>query len=407
MDLHSKFPFASKRLAVLLFVPLMAIVMACGSDESPTTVPAATTGPTGPTAALKSQVIENYARGVHHSYVVSLNSAIAMDGAIDRFIASPSAATLEAAKRAWLEARDDYGPTEAFRFYGGPIDNDDDGVEGLVNAWPLDEGYIDYVEGNPAAGIINMRDDFPVIDADLIVSLNEEGGEENVSTGWHAIEFLLWGQDLNADGPGDRPYTDYTTKSNSERRKTYLSVASDVLVSHLDGLVKDWDPNGSGNYFNEFLALDTNAALQNIITGIGELSRGELAGERMTVAYEERSQEDEHSCFSDNTHNDIIGNARGIQMVYLGNFGGVSGPGVHDLVAAADPGLAGQLEREIASSVNATTLIPAPFDKHLDEDVPNSDRGRAAVLAAIVLLEDQTDTIVSAAQSVGVTISVS
>ena len=38
---------------------------------------------------------------------------------------NPTPATLEAAKRAWLLARDDYGPTEAYRFYGGPIDNED------------------------------------------------------------------------------------------------------------------------------------------------------------------------------------------------------------------------------------------------------------------------------------------
>ena len=47
-----------------------------------------------------------------------------------------------------------YSPTEVFRFYGGPID-DDNGPEGLLNAWPLDEVFIDYVLGNPDAGIIN------------------------------------------------------------------------------------------------------------------------------------------------------------------------------------------------------------------------------------------------------------
>ena len=89
--------------------------------------------------------------GCTRAYEASLDSATELDAAIDAFLADPTEETLEAAKQAWLAARDDYGLTEAFRFYGGPIDNETDGPEGLINAWPLDEVYIDYVEGDPAA----------------------------------------------------------------------------------------------------------------------------------------------------------------------------------------------------------------------------------------------------------------
>ncbi len=357
--------------------------------------------------ALKRDVIRNYADGAHAMYARSLTSAEALDRAIDRFINDPSAARLDAAKRAWLLARDDYGPTEVYRFYDGPIDNEEDGVEGLVNAWPLDEAYIDYVVGSPNAGIINNPADFPSIDANLIVSLNEEGGEENVSTGWHAIEFLLWGQDMSEDGPGVRPLEDYTTNANARRRAVYLATASDVLVSHLRDIVDAWAPSGSGNYRERFLALAPDDALVRIITGMGELSRGELAGERMTVAYEERSQEDEHSCFSDNTTADIIANARGIQLVFTGDYGSVSGPGVMDLIAAEDEELAKQLEDEIRRSVSLAEAISAPLDQHLREGVSDASPGRQAILRTIVSLEDQTDTIVSAAEALGIAISVS
>ena len=357
--------------------------------------------------ALKRDVIRNYADGAHAMYARSLTSAEALDRAIDRFINDPSAARLDAAKRAWLLARDDYGPTEVYRFYDGPIDNEEDGVEGLVNAWPLDEAYIDYVVGSPNAGIINNPADFPSIDANLIVSLNEEGGEENVSTGWHAIEFLLWGQDMSEDGPGVRPLEDYTTNANARRRAVYLATASDVLVSHLRDIVDAWAPSGSGNYRERFLALAPDDALVRIITGMGELSRGELAGERMTVAYEERSQEDEHSCFSDNTTADIIANARGIQLVFTGDYGSVSGPGVMDLITAEDEELAKQLEDEIRRSVSLAEAISAPLDQHLREGVSDASPGRQAILRTIVSLEDQTDTIVSAAEALGITISVS
>ena len=353
---------------------------------------------------LKSAVIQNYASGAHALYTQSLASAQEMDAAIDIFLANPTPATLEAAKRAWLRARDDYGPTEVLRFYGGPIDNEEDGPEGLLNAWPMDEAYVDYVDGDAGAGIIN--DPSIAIDAATLVSLNEEGGEANVSTGWHAIEFLLWGQDMDANGPGARPLEDYTTNPNADRRAAYLRVSSDLLLAHLQDMVNAWAP-GASNYRAQFVAMDADQALTNIITGAGALSKGELAGERMFVAYSERSQEDEHSCFSDNTNADIIGNARGVRMVITGDYGAVVGPGVLDLFAAQNPELAQRLELELAASVDATRRIPAPFDQHLTDAAPDSGFGRGQVLRAIQALERQADTIVEGAQAFGLTINTS
>ncbi|MEM9565553.1 MAG: imelysin family protein [Actinomycetota bacterium] len=369
-------------------------------------VAAAACGDDGASEETLTSAVETYAEGVHASYEASLASAQTMDEAIEAFVADPTAETMAAARDAWLAARDDYGPTEAFRFYGGPIDDEETGTEGLINAWPLDEAYIDYVDGSPDAGIVNDPETFPTIDADLLVSLNEEGGEANVSTGWHAIEFLLWGQDLSLDGPGDRPVSDYTDAANADRRGLYLTTASDLLIVHLEELVAAWAPDGS-NYRADFLAEDPEEAMRRMITGIGELSRGELAGERMNVAWSERSQEDEHSCFSDNTTADIVGNAKGIEMVLMGTYpGGVSGPGVLDVVSEADSDLADQLEGEVADSLSAVEAIPAPFDQHLVDGVADDEPGRASVLTGIEALEAQTDTIVAAAEAIGVTINV-
>ena len=381
---------------VSVVAALMLLAAACGNDDDSSSV-----------EVSRQDAVATYAAGVHSAYASSLYSARAMDAAIDAFLASPSEATLEAARQAWLVARVDYGPTEVFRFYGGPIDDEETGTEGLINAWPLDEAYIDYVEGDPDAGIVNDPSGHPEITADLIVALNEVGGEANVSTGWHAIEFLLWGQDLDEDGPGDRPASDYTTASNADRRAQYLRVASDQLIAHLQELVDAWAP-GRNNYRASYEALDADEALRLAFTGIGEMSRGELAGERMTVAYEARSQEDEHSCFSDNTTVDIVGNAVGVEMVLLGSYpGGVSGPGLLDVIASEDAALAHQLRSEVSTSVNAARLIPAPFDQHLRDGVSDNDPGRAQVLRTIEALETQTDTIVAAAEKLGITINVS
>ncbi|WP_040491957.1 imelysin family protein [Ilumatobacter nonamiensis] len=369
------------------------VLAACGSDD-------------GGGDADMADAVETYAEGVEASYEASVESAEAMDEAIDTFVDDPTEENLESAKQAWLDARDDYGPTEAFRFYGGPIDNEEDGPEGLINAWPMDEAYVDYVEGSPDSGIINDPETYPTIDGELLESLNEDGGETNISTGWHAIEFLLWGQDLSDDGPGARPATDYSDAENADRRAEYLTTASELLVGHLEDLEAAWDEDGD-NYRAEFVALDPEEAMTNIITGIGELSRGELAGERMNVAYSERSQEDEHSCFSDNTTADIVANATGIQMVLTASYpGGVEGTSVLDVISAEDSELAEQLAEQVDVSVAAVTAIPAPFDQHLADGVPDDDPGRATVLVGIEALEAQTPTIVSAAEALGLTINV-
>ena len=395
------------RIAIVaLAACLLLLAMACTQPPPPTPTPTEPPAPEVDVAALKAAVVANYAAGAHTLYANSLASARIMDEAINAFLADPTPAALEAAKRAWLSAREDYGPTEVFRFYGGPIDNEVDGPEGLINAWPMDEGYVDYVEGNPAAGIINMPDEYPEITAELIISLNEEGGEANVSTGWHAIEFLLWGQDLSPEGPGARPVEDYTTNPNADRRATYLRVTSQALLGNLQDMVDAWAP-GQTNYRAEFVSKPADDALVDIITGAGALSAGELAGERMNVAYSERSQEDEHSCFSDNTTRDIVGNAIGVQMVLTGDYGSVSGPGILDLFATQDEGLAERLRREAADSVHQASRIPAPFDRHLTDDVPDSAHGRAQVLRTIEALERQADTIVEGSSAFGFSINTS
>ncbi len=382
----------NKRVASSVVIALTALVSCGGDDGGSSDVEAA---------------VDTYAEGVHASYLASVESASVMDAAIDALVADPTEATLTAAREAWLAARDDYGPTEAFRFYGGPIDDEETGPEGLINAWPMDEAYIDYVDGDPEAGIVNDPDTYPTIDAALLESLNEDGGETNISTGWHAIEFLLWGQDLSDEGPGARPASDYADAPNADRRGQYLTTASELLVGHLSDLVDAWAPDVDDNYRAEFLALEPTDAMTNIVTGIGELSRGELAGERMNVAYSERSQEDEHSCFSDNTTADIVNNARGIQMVLTAAYpGGVEGTSVLDAIRAEDGDLADRLEGEVAASVAAVEAIPAPFDQHLADGVPDSDPGRASVLVGIEALEAQTPTIVSSAEALGLTVNV-
>ena len=398
-----------------LAIPLVAgtlLVAACGSSDdgdAAETVETSTAGDTtagtavggGADPALASDVATAYADGVYASYDASLTSATAMQEAIEAFLAEPTDATLDAAKQAWFTARDDYGPTEAFRFYDGPIDNADDGPEGRINAWPMDEAYVDYVEGNSTSGIINDTAGFPEITTDVIVAANEEGGETNISTGWHAVEFLLWGQDLSDDGPGSRPVTDYTTGTNATRRATYLQLVTQQLIDDLTSVRDQWAPAG-GAYRTEFLA-DPSQAISNMVRGIGALNTGELAGERMTVAYETKDREDEHSCFSDNTNADVVNNIKGIRMVYLGELPGGSGTGLSALVAATDPDLDATLRGELDATLAQAEAFPGTFEAMIAADDGSPER--TAMLDVITSLEEQGTTLAEAAKALGVQVN--
>ncbi|RZL60796.1 MAG: iron-regulated protein, partial [Variovorax sp.] len=337
------------------------------------------------------------------NYEDARDAALALQKAIAAFTAAPSEAGLATARKAWLDAREAYGQTEAFRFYGGPID-DDNGPEGRINAWPMDESYVDYVKDAPTAGIVNDRK--VAITKKGLAGLNERDGEENVATGWHAIEFLLWGQDLSETGPGNRSFEDFVDgkRPNADRRRQYLQVVTSLLVDDLNTLVKAWAP-GQPNYGAKF-ARGGIESVRKMFVGLGSLSRGELAGERLEVALASQDQEDEHSCFSDNTHRDAVTNAKGIQNVWLGRYvrtGGaaVAGPALRDLVAAKNPQLAERVTTQIAASVAATEAIQAPFDREIvgGKDAP----GRLRVQKAIDSLTQQSKDLVEAAGAVGIT----
>jgi len=354
-------------------------------------------------AVTPGAVVAHYAALVHASYEDTLAGALDLQRALGAFVAQPSTDGLGAARKGWLAAREWYGQTEAFRFYGGPID-DEQGPEGRMNAWPIDEAYVDAVKGRPASGLVNDRK--LLLTKVNLVRYNERGGEENICAGWHAIEFLLWGQDLSETGPGNRSFVDFVDQKapNADRRRQYLQVASELLVDDLRYLVGAWT-SGVHNYRERFERGELES-LRKMIVGLGSLSRGELAGERMEVALNTQDQEDEHSCFSDNTHRDIVNNALGIQNVWLGRYlrrdgSTLQGPSLRDLVAAADPALGARVTEQIAASVAAARAIQPPFDREIvgGRDTP----GRLRIQKTIDSLVAQSKGLVQSANALGIT----
>jgi putative iron-regulated protein len=152
------------------------------------------------------------------------------------------------------------------------------------------------------------------------------------------------------------------------------------------------------------VAGNSKQAISNILKGLGSLAGGELSRERMNNAYTTKDQEEEHSCFSDNTTpTDIYYAAKGIENVYLGRFEDDDGPGLDDLVVAIDPSLDAKVKAQLSTTLSAIDAIPAPFDQAI-LGTDDSD-GRKKVKAAIESLDDLALSIADVAAALGIEIN--
>ena len=380
-------------------------------------------------AATKADVLTNYADIAAAKYEDSLTTAKTLQAAVNALVEAPSAEALQAAKDAWLASRVPYQQTEVYRFGNAIVDD----WEGKVNAWPLDEGLIDYVDAsyggptdeNPLAALNVVANatldisgtavDATDITPELLASTLHEadGVESNVATGYHAIEFLLWGQDLNGHehGAGDRSWTDFAaggdcTNGNCDRRAAYLKAATDLLVSDLEWMAAQWVDGGDAR---TAVTGDEDAGIVTILTGMGSLSYGEQAGERMRLGLLLNDPEEEHDCFSDNTHNSHYYDGLGIQNVYLGEYvrvdgSLVSGASLSDLVAEADAGLDAELKGKLSTTMMGLGRIKTAAESGFSYD-QMLERGNAAgealVMGGVNGLVDQTKSIEAAVAALG------
>ena len=306
-----------KILPTTLAVALAGLLMVSGctkkteedtaATETQTEVVSTETGDnTEISAAEKAHIdrlVISYANMAHAAYKDSLETAKKLQTAVNTFVATPTQANLDAAKAAYKEARQPYSQTEIFRFDEGFVTANDkraiksiDSWEGQINAWPLDEALIDYVsddyegEYNSQENIINSdsitvgstKQDTSTITPELLADMNEIGGSEaNVTTGYHAIEFMLWGQDTNGlkEGAGNRPVTDYVTEAGQctsgdtvnedagicERRGEFLKAATQLLVDDLTAMEAQWQPDTENTLRSDLLARKYDNGLRQIM----------------------------------------------------------------------------------------------------------------------------------------------
>ncbi|HEX2672945.1 MAG TPA: imelysin family protein [Polyangiaceae bacterium] len=389
---------SARKLLLCLVLAAGSLTYGCSSDD-------ATNG------VSRGAVVTNYSANLYSAYAASVDDAQAFQVDVEAFLAKPTEATLETARESWLASREHYMLTEGARFYDGPIDGTPENYEALLNSWPLDEAFIDYASKdgvvNEDVGIVNMPEVLPDITRDGLASLNGSNDEpENVSVGYHAVEFLLWGQALEDVGPGQRPATDYVIdgpSKNPKRRADYLKVAVEGIISDLSAVRDAWKPTAA---YRVAFEKDANwdESLTHIFTGLAKFSKGELGSQRIGAAYESKHRHDQHDCFSSQTLVDYERDARGIQAMYLGTYGVDDGPGLDDLVKAADPALDADLKKKLQASIDAIVAIPKPFEDAIagDDDSP----GRQAIQAALTALSAQGDAFGAAAHAIGLTIQV-
>jgi putative iron-regulated protein len=373
-------------------------------------------------------VLDTYANIAQATYEDALSGAERLDAAARALVADPTEANLNAARQAWIQARVPYQQSEAYRF-GNPAVDD---WEGLVNAWPLDEGLIDYVDGsygdasdenpyyaanvvaNPELRIGGADIDASTIDAALLEQLQEiDGVESNVSRGYHAIEFLLWGQDLNGTGPGagSRAATDFDpdncTNGNCDRRGAYLTAATALLITDLQDAVAMWSEGGAAR--GDLTDGSTDEGLAMILTGLGSLSYGELAGERIQLGLMLHDPEEEHDCFSDNTAWSHYYDQVGMQNVYRGRYvrtdgSIVEGPSVADMVSHQDASVASSMNEALQNTQTAmlamvtTSQAGKAYDQMLAE---GDDAGNRVIQDVVDALKAQTAQIEQVVATLG------
>src|SRR5690606_9750059 len=198
---------------------------------------------------------------------------------------------------------------------------------------------------------------------------------------------------------GNRPHTDFDpahcTGGHCQRRATYLTVVTQMLVDDLQEMADSWKDGGAAR---ADVQADPQQGLIAMLTGLGSLSYGELAGERMKLGLMLHDPEEEHDCFSDNTHNSHYYNQVGMMNVYQGRYKRVDGSVVEgaslsQLVAEKDAALDKEVLARMQDTHDAMLAMKqrAETVETYDQMIAQGNaEGNAVVQAAIDALIAQT-----------------
>ncbi len=352
-------------------------------------------------AEAKQLAVKTYAEIAEATCADSLSKAIQLRKDIKAFVATPNVPTHIAAKLSWLEARMPYLQSEALRFAGDPVGSNP-GFERALNGWPVVGSVIDYTGDDPQAGLVNDSVALPKITPEALIELAGKAGDDaRVISGYHAIEFLLWGEDADPKSAGKRTHTDYvaTDDNNAARRGAYLTACADLLVRQLSDLLGEWRSGKPDNYRAVFEKLPVDEALANIFTGAVAVAGAEFAERRLAAPYAAADGTGEQSDFSDTTHIDVLHNVAGLANLAAGAYIGVGGQ--IEVLGVGMVGLADQISAErgeklrtaINAAYQAARDLGAPFDQELigADDAPGRMKIKVTIDALTALAAEMSE----------------
>lgn len=299
-----------------------------------------------------------------------LNS-IALEEAANAMSVGDEAA-LDNAKSKWQDTRAPWEESEGFLY--GPVDTE--GIDPAIDSWPVDVNAINNVlnSGNP-------------ITQALLDSNNE-------ARGFHTLEYFFWG--LN----GDKAASDLTA-----REIEYIKAATSDLRSKTEQLYFGWLPT-QGNFAANFInAGESGSVYTSKLNALSEIAEGVtiIADEVANGKIEEPlngnnggpKPEAEESRFSNNSKLDFANNIRSIQHIYLGDFNGVQGSGLANIVNVKNPTLDAEIQSSIAEAISAIEAIPGTFTQAIVDNRAEVEFAQEKVLALLIKLQSQLEPLIS------------
>jgi putative iron-regulated protein len=219
----------------------------------------------------------------------------------------PAIFALEDCRVTWKAFYNEFLLLSPYRYYSGGLDAGFEENQNYLDLSGINYSYIDYTVNQPNAGIIKDSINYPEINQVGMLAWNQEGGEKNIALGFHVLEFLLWGEDLSATGPGMRTNNDYSKiNTENERRMKYFLDASKYLNKMIGDISLD------AKYENNLLAMSEDEALNEILSGYMKFLKDDLIASTLLKPLESQDPKDELSDFSDNTLSNIKSKINGL-----------------------------------------------------------------------------------------------
>ena len=291
--------------AILLSAGLLIACDEAPVEDAPARTPTGlshtepSSGASDPSAALQRLSAQDAYRDhllalASDHYAKALSQLQALNTDIAALRASPSELTLAQARATWRRAYTAY--LQTLPVTAIEVDEPEDWkVSGLtrqdltesINPWPVEAGYIDYIDGYPYTGIVN--DTTLNLSEGSLQAQHRFADASYLSLGFQVIEFLLWGED------GQRTAQDFDAEAavvatperpavkNQARRGEYLATAGQMLQKNLQRLLLRWQ-QGNGFYSITTAVRSGPDVLNNNLIMLRRLLSRDVAGRYLKQA---------------------------------------------------------------------------------------------------------------------------